>query len=204
MELHSAPRLSPEPDSEAHCERYLDRLPLSAAGRLEVLRQVDGAESGPRQAMRELHQALAGQEVKPDKPAYASVHRRLVLAYGEQPTDSRPLVAQDQQGRIRLVTTPPLNRTPMAPEAWPPGSFFRLFRSVKRRMIPRGLRQSSGGPGEGSPPPDPRGGWQRLATLRGTLLVGLVLAQTGFATYFMDAVLPYHGGQMLEIAILAL
>jgi membrane glycosyltransferase len=54
------------------------------------------------------------------------------------------------------------------------------------------------GPGGGREP------WHRAAAVRRTLLVALVAVQTVAASGAMLAVLPYHGGQPLEIGILAL
>lgn len=45
--------------------------------------------------------------------------------------------------------------------------------------------------------------WQKTASLRRTLLLCLVLAQTASAAYFMAGALPYQGRQPLEAALLA-
>ncbi len=82
-----------------------------------------------------------------------------------------------------LPIAPPLNRSPMAPTApefGAPGSKARLVSAA-----------AAGGP------------WQRVASLRRSLLFGLVLAQTAGAAYFMAGALPYHGRQPLEAALLA-
>ena len=84
---------------------------------------------------------------------------------------------------MNTVTAPPLRRTPMAPEAWQ-----------------RPLGRSD----DAERPPD---GWRLRVTavLRRSLLTVLVLAQTGvFAYGLVNYVLPYHGQQALELAILAL
>ncbi|MDR3414841.1 MAG: glucans biosynthesis glucosyltransferase MdoH, partial [Nevskia sp.] len=52
--------------------------------------------------------------------------------------------------------------------------------------------------------PDPLGRWHRTALLRRLVLFGLALLQTVIATYYMTAVLPYHGRHLLEVAILVL
>lgn len=89
-------------------------------------------------------------------------------------------------GPAKLLTAPPLNRGSMAPRA----PVFRTFRNSS----------SEGGPVS----PDPRGDWHRAGTLRRLVLVLLAAGQTTLATYFMTAVLPYHGDQVLEMALLAL
>src|SRR5205814_10698233 len=122
--------------------------------------------------------------------AYASIRDRLERAYRGARSDGAPLTAQDLHGRIRLVTTPPLNRASMAPAAWPPVAFRNL----------RHAPDADAGPDS----PDPRGRWHRAATLRRAVLLALVVGQTAVATWLMTAVLPYHGAQPLELAILAL
>src|SRR5688572_3452620 len=77
-----------------------------------------------------------------------------------------------------MLITPPLNRTPMAPGVWPP---------------PAGLlvRQTRGGDA-----------WQYAGAFRRVLLLVLTVAQTCVGAYFMSSVLPYHGGELLEVAVL--
>lgn len=156
--------------------------------------------------MVKLHQALAIQVVERDNPAYASIRHRLDLVYGAPRTDAGSLLTEDLQGGVRLNTTPAVNRTPMAPESWPPNPAFRLLRLLNNRIVQhRGQIRRGKGQGDTRPDtPDPRRSWHRVGTFRRALLLGLVLAQTAAATYYMTGVLPYHGGQPLEIAILSL
>jgi membrane glycosyltransferase len=79
-------------------------------------------------------------------------------------------------------TTPPLQRSSMAPAEWPPSTF--------------GKRPESTAPPAPEGIPQPR--------LRRLTLLVLAVAQTFIATNFMREVLPYHGGQALEVAVLAL
>jgi membrane glycosyltransferase len=44
--------------------------------------------------------------------------------------------------------------------------------------------------------------WRKAAWIRRTLLTTLVLAQTLVASFYMTAVLPYHGGNFLELGII--
>ncbi len=149
--------------------------------------------------MVQLHQALAGQGVERDNPAYASIRRRLDFGYGASRGDDGSASPEELPGEVRLHPTPAINRTPMAPQAWPPLPKFRMFRFLKSQI--------GQGTGAGDPrpaPPAPRPAWQRAGTLRRAALLGLVTAQTAVATYYMVGVLPYHGGQPLELAILSL
>jgi membrane glycosyltransferase len=86
-----------------------------------------------------------------------------------------------------MICTPPLNRCPMAPRA-------PVFNGARCAESPQ----------SGPLSPDARGSWHRAATLRRTVLLVLVLGQTALATQFMIWVLPYHGSQPLEVALLAL
>lgn len=51
------------------------------------------------------------------------------------------------------------------------------------------------------PPRPPRAAWRTRARLRRTVLTLLVCGQCGLATYGMVRVLPYHGGDPLEIGL---
>ena len=95
----------------------------------------------------------------------------------------------------------------MMPRRWPPK--FSRVRSLWRRS-PGERRAESRSVWRRSrverraESPDPLERWHGAGAVRRTVLGLLVLAQTIFATDFMTAVLPYHGTQPLEIAILVL
>jgi membrane glycosyltransferase len=91
----------------------------------------------------------------------------------------------DADVSLQSRMAPPVNRTPMAPHGWPLRTIFSLFGRARHRH-------------------NRRYGWYRAGAIRRTLLLNLVLAQTVFAAWSMTAVLPYHGGHPLEMAILAL
>jgi membrane glycosyltransferase len=198
MELHLATRVAGVADRFRACARYLERLPLTSQRQHELLDRVEAlAPNGEHEAVAALHRILGGNSVAWDDPAYSSVRRRLALAVGARHADAAPVVATDVQGRVRLVTTPPINRCSMAPKSWPPK--FRLWPSgdddghlISRRE------------GEGGAMPASRDPWYAAAALRRTTLLTLLLAQTYVATAAMTAVLPYHGRQPLEIGIIVL
>ncbi|HEX8010879.1 MAG TPA: glucans biosynthesis glucosyltransferase MdoH [Casimicrobiaceae bacterium] len=176
------------------CMRYLDRLPLSPAERREMLAKlgpgVRDAAASAGDGFAALHRAIAG-DVGNDEPTRASIRRRLALSAGR----NAPLVL-DAHGRERLPTAPPLARSSMAPPPWSRGLFTRGLRGVSPGA-------SSGSPGD-TVSPDPQGHWHAVGNFRRVVLLGLVIAQTYIATNFMVAVLPYHGRQPLEIAMLSL
>jgi membrane glycosyltransferase len=109
----------------------------------------------------------------------------------QPPSPHAPPLAQ-RHGRACIVTTPPLNRTPMAPQRWTRTLLQRLLGAGDARGRPDAESEAADGP------------WHHTASLRRALLVGLVLLQTVAATDFMASVLPYQGRQPLEIAILVL
>jgi membrane glycosyltransferase len=170
------------------CEAYLRRLPLMAEQRCELARNAC-ARGDTREAMARVHRSLAGAALDPENPAYGSIRQRLGLAYGG--AGAAAPATGEARARVRLVTTPPLNRSTMVPPPWTPFGLLGL-----RARQPRGAACPES--------PDPRGRWHAAATVRRVLLFVLIASQTLVATYFMTSVLPYHGRQPLEIAILAL
>ncbi|HEY2864374.1 MAG TPA: glucans biosynthesis glucosyltransferase MdoH [Casimicrobiaceae bacterium] len=210
MELHPAPRVDGASELAGGVVRYLDRFKLAPEQR-RVLVERNGEDTtagrdGIRASMMGLHRSLAGGQIDPDNPALASIRRRLEFAYG--PTDAAhpPPLTRDALGRDRLVTAPPLTRTSMVPRAWPRGLLMKSFLRFARRDEPPS--SAAGGPqAEGVKParrPERRQDWRRAATFRRLVLMGLIVSQTYIASNFMVAVLPYHGRQPLEIAILVL
>src|SRR6187399_2909846 len=91
-------------------------------------------------------------------------------------------------GSPRPPTTPPIARSTMAPRGW--------FGS-RRRAWADAFPAPDALPAAGTP-------WSRAATVRSYLLFALIAAQTWLATDSMVNVLPYHGRQPLEIAMLVL
>src|SRR4029079_3563336 len=105
-----------------------------------------------------------------------------------------PAAARVQSGVWPLPIAPAIHRTPMAPTDWPETILRRWFRAGR---APRSARATAAGL--------ERGKASRAATLRRTAFLVLALAQTVAFAYFMAAnVLPYHGQQPLEVAILTL
>ena len=204
MELHLTPRLK-QRTAPAACERYLDRVPVSPDLRRELLNNVAcGDDADPESAIHSLQQKLAAKDAgqSPAGAAYGSVGRRLNLAYGAPQAAGEPLVQRRADGTVHIDTGPAPERGSMVPRAWPPHIVTGFLRNLGRRVL-------------GRPPvpetwdtlhdgPDAEGKWHPAGAHRRWVLLGLVAGQTTLATYFMTKVLPYHGTDPLEIAVLAL
>ena len=118
------------------------------------------------------------------------MREQLARAYSEPRSGATPVFGTDAQGRVRLITTPPISRSSMAPRAWP-----------GRNRHPRGHKRAVDSP-DG---PHRRGAWSGAAARRRLALVALVVGQTWLASDFMiRGVLPYHGREPLELAMLVL
>ncbi|HVY06592.1 MAG TPA: glucans biosynthesis glucosyltransferase MdoH [Burkholderiales bacterium] len=178
-------------DTAGACRRYLERLRFLPSGGRRGSGTVAPADAPT--TMSAVHGVLSNREVDPRDPAGASYERRLEAAIGvEYSAAAKQVLLRDAQGRLRLNTGPAINRSSMIPRRWPP-KFWQVKSWWRRPM--RDRRADS---------PDPLGRWHGVGSRRRIILGLLVVAQTVFATDFMTAVLPYHGRQPLEIAILAL
>jgi membrane glycosyltransferase len=189
MELHPANGL--RHTSAESCRRYLEH-PAVVSGRRDELLKAARDEAGACAAMADVQSAQADRAIEPRDPAEATYEYRLETAVGAGDASAKQILVRDTHGRLRLNTGPELNRTSMMPRRWPPK--FRQIGSPSPRMLLERRADS----------PDPPGRWHRAGVVRRMVLGLLVLVQTVFATDFMTAVLPYHGTQPLEIAILVL
>ncbi|MDB5777338.1 MAG: mdoH [Herbaspirillum sp.] len=160
--------------------------------------------------------------------ASQSVLARLLLAYGEPGSTAAdtsfelPLyLAAGNEPQVAVA--PPINRRSMVPRPW--GELNPLVRWVdvaNRRFDRRSAQRKAAK--QGLPPlppvaqrrsrrdedaewvdgPDANARWRHAGGVRRIVLLLLMLLQTGTATYFMREVLPYHGGEVLEFAMLIL
>ncbi len=210
MELHPAPEIASQARVSATCAAYLDRLRLAPEERPEILRRVSAVP--PRvhddgDAMTELHRALSGRMVDPQHAALSSQARRLELAHARKDPKLALPSHRDALGRMSLNSAPPIVRTSMVAKRWPKGILSRFFASFLPRNFvadPEAKIPMTHPDETEADSPDPRGRWHRVAGVRHLVIAGLVLSQTYVAANFMSAVLPYHGTQALEIAILVL
>lgn len=187
------------------CADYLDQLPLTSAERAELLAVAAAAAGdGVSAALAAVHAALARRPADANNPAYASIRRRLELAYGEPQADGQAVITEDVQGRVRVVSTPPLARASMLPQPWSNNPLKRLGRWLNTRLYGRRGRLSSTAPEDTMSAPPPQRSWKVAGHWRRGVLLLLVIAQTTLATYYMTAVLPYHGSTPLELAELVI
>lgn len=180
MELHHPPGVS------RVVEDYLARLPVGEARRAE-LRAATASAPDARAALAAIHRALSGGGAPSGIPAFDSIAARLSLALDAEAYSRPPASDIDLHGHARLLTTPPFNRSPMAPRRWLRNPFSRTPQAGEGPFRPAVRRPH----------------WGSVAAFRRALLLLLTLAQTAAATWAMSEILPYKGAQPLEIAILA-
>ena len=197
MELHLTAGLKQAFTNAIGSERYLARLPLPADRRQALRHATAGANAG--QAVGALHRSLGAAHpanaAVDDNPAWQSQAERLAIALGgsgasadangAHPHDVQATTADGQQ----LLTMPPIRRSSMSPERWPPPLTLkpgRIFWPGRKQLlrVPR-LRQIEG-------------------VIRRSMLSILTFGQTALATWSMTAILPYHGSRPMEMAILVL
>lgn len=218
-ELQNSPVMMPETS-----ERYLDRLPLSAERRAALTAQL---EAGGDSSMAAVHQALAAGSADGElsalahaNPAYGSVAARLQLAFAEPASAQQvPEIGTDAGGLSRIAIAPPLQRTPIVAHPW--GTLNPLVRWIEtanskfdRRPRAKQRRYKKAARSTALPQPEPMPAAEAdsqdqhesksRGNLRRIVLLMLMLAQTAMATYFMSAVLPYHGDKPLELVTLGL
>ncbi|HEU0196700.1 MAG TPA: glucans biosynthesis glucosyltransferase MdoH [Nevskiaceae bacterium] len=187
------------------CERYVKRLPLTAQQRARLVPD-DGDTTSPEAALGALHVRLAETSESMNaapSPAYLSVRKRLELAYGTPQALGHPVFDEGAHHRMRVVTTPSFSRATMVPEPWSNNPFKRLGRWLAVHTFGRRGRLVSRREPE-LPAPPPRHSWTGAGHRRRLLLTLLVVVQTYVASYYMSAVLPYHGTTPLELAELVI
>lgn len=192
-----------ESNAASACTRYADALPLDAAERERLLaaaREAPDAASG----LTRLHEELAAGESDARHPVYGSVLARLKLAYGTPSALGSAVFGRDRIGRVRIATAPPLRRTSMAPEPLSNNPLKRFAHWLSGRFTGRRGRMTSRKESESDVPPLPRYSWKWVGRRRRLALTALVIVQTYVASYYMSAVLPYHGTRPLELAALVI
>ncbi len=200
MELHPPDQLNALPAVADVLLRYLNRLPLAGERRAVVFADALAHGGSVGRALARVHAALAPDASTAVNAAHASIGARLRLAVGAPGAPAQVPVTRDLQGRERLETTPRLARSPMAPHGW-------LGSARRARNSAPGDDDDDGeidAPDTAAAARDPGRRWRHHASRRRWVLGGLIVTQTIIATDYMARVLPYHGRQALELAILVL
>lgn len=152
-------------------------------------------DSSDGSSYAQLHRQLSGNSsLDASGTSLQSVAARLALKHPDAP------LQHDRHGRPRLVMTPPLTRSRMKPQPLDRSPLRRWGRWLRARQL--GRRHVMAAREENTQQKARRYPWQRQALLRRLVLLGLILSQTALATWFMAAVLPYHGTHWLEIILL--
>ncbi|SAI69393.1 Glucans biosynthesis glucosyltransferase H [Bordetella ansorpii] len=174
---------------------YLHRLPLPEVQRLTLAREVEDVVAQGEEPWTALHETL-GQHDAIREPSMASEGQRLVLGYGADAAVAGAM-RSDATGAT-LAAMPPHRRQSMAPHPWVPNPFVRFWRRLK-------ADQPQNPPDTHAALQANRGeAWRLAGSRRRLALLTLVGVQTVVATWYMRGVLPYQGGNPLEVAILAL
>ncbi|MGQ0619612.1 MAG: glucans biosynthesis glucosyltransferase MdoH [Panacagrimonas sp.] len=198
----------PGPDPlGATLDPYCERLNLSPAQRAEVLEPA--ALPGAAERFAQVHRAL-GSLVEGESVSVGSVGAR--LRKGSHPhrrgdADLHRAMTDDTRGYTRLITTPPLARASMTPLPWDTNLVDRVTRALRARGLAARGRMASRHDdplAEAATASDPDVHWRGAAIRRRLVLLAFIIGQTWMATYFMTAILPYHGSHWLEMVILAI
>lgn len=177
--------------------RYLQCLPLPEAQRQVLRQEISAAVANGADPWTALHETL-GRHDAVTEPSMASEGQRLVLGYGAAPL-AAGVMRSDASG-AELAAMPPHARTPMAPVPWvtnPLVRFWRRLRSANQPQQPPETKAALAANSDGRP-------WRLAGSRRRLALLVGVAAQTTIATWYMKGVLPYQGGQVLEVLILIL
>ena len=209
--------------NQSMADHYLDRLSQDAV--------FNDAAFSSVESVAQVHRLLAEHESSGASTAQDSVEERLRLAYLDPLANINEVNTQgegaSQREAFHPPFAPPIARTSMVPVPWgelnPIKRWRYQFSRAKKNWVGRTSAdidrlawpadpnvqnvQSSQLQGVNSDlvdSPDPYGNWQGQGNVRRVILLTLMLAQTGFATYYMSKVLPYQGTAKLEIVLLAL
>jgi len=174
---------------------YLQRLPLPEAQRQVLERQIDQTVAQGEDPWTALHEAI-GQHGTVTEPSMASEGQRLMLGVGAGPL-AAGVMHSDASG-AEIAAMPPHARSSLVPVPWVTNPLVRIWRRLRNGPPPAPpitratLRDDDGAP------------WRRAGSRRRMVLLTGVTVQTAVATWYMKGVLPYQGGNLLEILILIL
>lgn len=173
----------------ASLQAYLEQLPLSADQRQALASEAATTDDSLTGVHRGLGQASAGPAASETQVVLDSVEARLKLGWGDA-LEEGDLLATDRQGRVYIKSTPPIVRTPMIPEPWRTNPLVRWWERLLGRRD---------GAERDSEEADAKALWRRVAAIRRSVLVVLMVVQTCVATWYMKSVLPYQGWALVDL-----
>jgi membrane glycosyltransferase len=188
-------------------DAYVERLSLAPEQRAAMLEAA--ALPGAEQRFAGIHRSL-GSPFEGQAASVGSVDvrlRRLPPPPRRGDADIDTALGKDARGYTRLVTTPALARASMTPLPWDTHLLERLLRNLRARRFGLRGRMASRHTepyAEPASAPESRVPWRGSAIRRRLVLLAFIIGQTWLATYFMTAILPYHGSHWLEMLILAI
>ncbi|WP_312600211.1 MULTISPECIES: glucans biosynthesis glucosyltransferase MdoH [Pseudomonas] len=166
---------------------YLERLPLGEAERQQL---ASGVGSTDAEGLASLHGKLASTESVGNDPALSSVEARLKMGWGDALSEG-DLLTVDAQGRTNIRTMPAITRSQMLPEPWRTNPVVRIWhRLLGRKQEARQVPDEEA---------DAHAHWRKVGAFRRFILLVLMLLQTGIATWYMKAVLPYQGWSLVDL-----
>ena len=166
---------------------YLERLPLGEAERQQL---ASGVGSTDAEGLASLHGKLAFTESVGNDPALSSVEARLKMGWGDALSEG-DLLTVDAQGRTNIRTMPAITRSQMLPEPWRTNPVVRIWhRLLGRKQEARQVPDEEA---------DAHAHWRKVGAFRRFILLVLMLLQTGIATWYMKAVLPYQGWSLVDL-----
>ncbi|MGP0150079.1 glucans biosynthesis glucosyltransferase MdoH [Pseudomonas oryzihabitans] len=163
---------------------YLEHLPLPA-GQRQALDQTADVES--------LHRHLAGargEGAQGAEAVIASTEARLAAGWDDTLEDGE-LLGSDAQGRVFIKATPPMTRSMMVPDPWRTNPVTRSWKRL--------LGRKDHSRWQPDPEADAHAHWRKVGSFRRFILLILMLVQTGIATWYMKAVLPYQGWALVDL-----
>lgn len=175
---------------------YVQHLPITDAQRQALARDVEQATAQGQEPWTALHEAI-GQHTPVAEPSMASEGQRLMLGYGAGPL-AAGIMHSDAKG-AEIAAMPKHARTSMVPMPWVPNPLVRAWRrmSADRPKEPPNTLAAQHANNDGAP-------WRMAGSRRRLALLIGVAVQTAVATWYMKGVMPYQGGQILEVLILIL
>jgi membrane glycosyltransferase len=174
---------------------YLQRLPLPEAQRQVLERQIDQTVAQGEDPWTALHETI-GQHGTVTEPSMASEGQRLMLGVGAGPL-AAGVMHSDASG-AEIAAMPPHARSSLVPVPWVTNPLVRMWRRLRNGPAPTPpITRATLHDDDGAP-------WRRAGSRRRMVLLAGVTVQTAVATWYMKGVLPYQGGNLLEILILIL